>query len=134
MAILTGWKEIAQYLRLTVRTVQRWECLGLPVRRVSTSTWSPVVAMSDEIDQWARNRRRSKDIFNPLPQPLVWAKLSESSSELIGSRDETRQLVQQVRSLRLENKRLLRLVLSSLSQGAQIVDRLLSESETRKIS
>jgi len=132
MAILTGWKEIAQYLRLTVRTVQRWEPLGLPVRRVSTSAWSPVVAMSDEIDQWASNRRRSTYRRNPLPQPFVLSNLSELRSERMGSRDEARQLVQEVRSLRSEHQRLLRLVLSGLSEGAQIFDRLLSQSETRK--
>ena len=28
--LLTGWKEIAAYLRFGIRTVQRWERLGLP--------------------------------------------------------------------------------------------------------
>jgi hypothetical protein len=31
--ILKGWKDIAKYLGCGVRTVQRWEKLGLPVRR-----------------------------------------------------------------------------------------------------
>jgi hypothetical protein len=33
---LEGWKEIATYLRRGVRTVQRWERDGLPVRRHGT--------------------------------------------------------------------------------------------------
>jgi len=31
--ILSGWKEIASYLHCGVRTVQRWEMDGLPIRR-----------------------------------------------------------------------------------------------------
>ena len=31
--ILKGWKDIAKYLGTAVRTVQRWELLGLPIRR-----------------------------------------------------------------------------------------------------
>ena len=31
--ILTSWKEIASHLNYAVRTAQRWEQHGLPVRR-----------------------------------------------------------------------------------------------------
>jgi hypothetical protein len=54
MELLSGWKEIAEHLHLTVRTAQRWERLGLPVRRVSDSPCSPVVAIPDELELWAR--------------------------------------------------------------------------------
>lgn len=50
--ILTGWKEIAKYLRYAVRTVQRWQSNGLPVKRVRKSPRSPVVADSEELDAW----------------------------------------------------------------------------------
>ena len=33
MALLNGWKQIANYLGRGVRTIQRWESLGLPVRQ-----------------------------------------------------------------------------------------------------
>jgi len=56
MELLSGWKEIAEHLHLTVRTAQRWERLGLPVRRVSDSACSPVVAIPDELELWARTR------------------------------------------------------------------------------
>lgn len=56
MELLSGWKEIASHLHLTVRTAQRWEHLGLPVRRVSESICSPVVAIPDEIELWTRTR------------------------------------------------------------------------------
>jgi hypothetical protein len=57
MKILNGWKEIAECLHLTVRTAQRWEELGLPVRRVSASSCSPVIAFSEEIERWARLKK-----------------------------------------------------------------------------
>ena len=53
--ILTGWKEIARHLHCGVRTAQRRENLGLPVRRTSYGVKSPVVAESDELDFWLRH-------------------------------------------------------------------------------
>ena len=50
--ILTGWKEIASHLRRGVRTTQRWENAGLPVKRVTKSPRAPVVADSEELDAW----------------------------------------------------------------------------------
>lgn len=49
--ILHGWKDIAKYLGSGVRTVQRWEKLGLPVRR---PTAGAVVAITKEIDVWVK--------------------------------------------------------------------------------
>lgn len=54
--ILTGWKEISEHLRYGVRTVQRWEHNGLPVKRVTKSPHSPVVADSGELDAWILHR------------------------------------------------------------------------------
>lgn len=54
--ILTGWKEISKHLRYGVRTVQRWERNGLPVKRVSNGPRSPVVADSEELDAWILRR------------------------------------------------------------------------------
>ena len=36
LQVVIGWKGIAKYLGSGVRTVQRWELIGLPVHRV---TW-----------------------------------------------------------------------------------------------
>lgn len=54
--ILTGWKEISKYLRYGIRTVQRWERNGLPVKRVNKTPRSPVVADSEELDAWILHR------------------------------------------------------------------------------
>ena len=53
--ILSGWKEIAGYLRCGVRTVQRWEADGLPIHRPSPAKRSHVIAHSEELDRWVRN-------------------------------------------------------------------------------
>lgn len=52
-ATLNSWKEISQYMRMGVRTVQRYEAqLGLPVHRIFRKSPSSVFAFCDEIDQW----------------------------------------------------------------------------------
>lgn len=53
--LLSGWKEIANYMHQGVRTVQRWELIGLPVRRVTTARRSPVIAFAEDLDVWARS-------------------------------------------------------------------------------
>jgi hypothetical protein len=49
---LGSWKEIAQYLRVTVRTPQKWGAVrGLPVKRAAGQKgrdW----ATTEELDQW----------------------------------------------------------------------------------
>lgn len=54
MRALSGWKEISTYLRRGVRTVQRWEILGLPVHRIKGGRRSPVIAFAEELDAWEK--------------------------------------------------------------------------------
>ncbi len=58
--ILNGWKEIAHHLGRGVRTVQRWETLGLPVRRPKRTDRSAVCAFSEEVDEWLHRAPRSE--------------------------------------------------------------------------
>lgn len=53
--LLNGWKEIANYMDRGIRTVQRWEAIGLPVRRVEKNRRAPVIALADDLDAWARS-------------------------------------------------------------------------------
>ncbi len=53
---LDSWKEIAAYLRRDVRTVQRWEKEGLPVRRLLHKQNSTIYAYRSEIDDWLESR------------------------------------------------------------------------------
>jgi phage terminase Nu1 subunit (DNA packaging protein) len=55
--MLTGWKEIAQYMGRGVRTVQRWERdFHLPIHRPKGTNRSSVFALRDELDHWAATR------------------------------------------------------------------------------
>ena len=90
--ILTGWKEISKHLRYGVRTVQRWERNGMPVKRVSNSPRSPVVADSEELDAWILHRNR-------LP-PGAPRKLAENLQHLRELRHEIRELQARLQSLR----------------------------------
>lgn len=48
--MLRGWKEIAGYMAVSVRTVRRWtRSHGLPVRQ---GGHGHVVAMASELDAW----------------------------------------------------------------------------------
>lgn len=50
--VLHGWKAIATYAGIGVRTAQRWEAWGLPVRRPRMGIRSNVVAIPHEIWAW----------------------------------------------------------------------------------
>ena len=53
LQILSGWKEIASYLGMGVRTVQRYEReLGLPIHRPAGHSRGAVIGVKAEIDGW----------------------------------------------------------------------------------
>ena len=54
MQLLSGWKEIATHLHRGVRTVQRWELIGLPIHRVGATSRSSVIAFPEELKEWER--------------------------------------------------------------------------------
>jgi Tol biopolymer transport system component len=70
---LDSWKEIAAYLKRSVRTVTRWERdEGLPVHRHLHSKSGSVYAYKAELDGWWTNRgeqieRRSQEESSRLP-------------------------------------------------------------------
>jgi polyhydroxyalkanoate synthesis regulator phasin len=85
--ILTSWKEIGQYLGKGVRTVQRWERdAGLPVRRRENHPRHAVMAIPEELDEWARSSTRGP--ARPVAETL--------RRELTALREETRELRQRV--------------------------------------
>src|SRR5205814_4248172 len=56
---LDSWKEIANYLRRDVRTVQRWEKKeGLPVYRHQHDKLGSVYAFKAELDTWFTTRQQ----------------------------------------------------------------------------
>ncbi len=77
---LNGWKEISNYLGRGVRTVQRWEHLGLPVRRPAGRTRSAVCALPDEIDAWVK-RMGSGRLSEDGDQGAMEADFSSTSEQ-----------------------------------------------------
>ena len=55
--LLNGWKEIACYLKTSVRTVQRWELSGLPIARPGDGLRGSVIVYSIQLDRWLQHRR-----------------------------------------------------------------------------
>jgi hypothetical protein len=104
MKMLKGWKEIAECLHLAERTAQRWEQLGLPVRRVSASSRSPIIAFSEEIEQWARSKK-----MKPNGR--------ESLASFRATRLETQKLVEELRAARIEHRRLLDALYAQIARG-----------------
>ena len=71
--VLSGWKDIANYLGQAVRTVQRYECeLGLPVHRPSGKLCGSVIAVKSDLDAWvaARPARDFPVLLDSTPTPL----------------------------------------------------------------
>jgi hypothetical protein len=64
---LDSWKEIALYLKRSVRCVQRWEKNeGMPIRRHSHANGMSVYAFCDELHAWLQTRQfRSIEIPSP---------------------------------------------------------------------
>jgi predicted DNA-binding transcriptional regulator AlpA len=63
--ILNTWKEIAQYVGRSARTIQRWERdLGFPVHRPHGRSRSAILAIPAEIDAWVKNTPHSTIIGN----------------------------------------------------------------------
>jgi hypothetical protein len=69
--ILTGWKEIARYLNMGVRTVQRYEReKKLPIRRLTNNLRGPVVAFRLELEGWVASLPKRPDCeVLPRSQP-----------------------------------------------------------------
>jgi hypothetical protein len=76
--ILSGWKDIAGYVRRGIRTVQRWEReYDFPVRRTHVGPKSTVLAVPTEIDSWVRARNFQKSAHGKTERMLLHQSLKE---------------------------------------------------------
>jgi hypothetical protein len=56
--VLTCWKDIAQYVGKSVRTLQRWEReSGFSVRRTKSREKGGILAIPREIDSWVKSQQ-----------------------------------------------------------------------------
>ncbi len=68
--LLSCWKEIARFFGKGVRTVQRWEALGMPVYRPNGDN-RVVFADPEELRRWAlRNNSLVATMEKTLARPL----------------------------------------------------------------
>jgi TolB-like protein len=78
---LDSWKEIASYLKRSVRTVRRWEAeQDLPVHRHVHQSSGTVYAFKSELDSWWASRgpqlesaaESVQEALDPSVKPTVW--------------------------------------------------------------
>jgi hypothetical protein len=86
MRILSGWKQIANYMQQGVRTVQRWELtFGLPVHRPKAGARGAVMAFAEELDGWGKTTPVRISII-----PELRAKVASLEAEVLFLKDELR--------------------------------------------
>jgi len=123
--ILSGWKDIANYLGKGVRTVQRYEReLALPVRRPAGNPTGSVVATTAELDAWvsASPIRESFRLTTATPVSSL------ATNEIKNGVAEMRKLREQMADLRSE----LRASLHSLRESIHGVQHGLHEGQWRE--
>jgi hypothetical protein len=101
--VLSGWKDIANYLGKGVRTVQRYEQeLALPVRRPAGRSAGSVVATKAELDAWicASPIRETFD----LTKPQAVSEYASSTAALKEGIAEMKRLRDEMLALRAELK------------------------------
>jgi hypothetical protein len=111
-AVLTCWKDIAQYFGKGVRTVQRWEqCMGLPIRRpagmVHKGPKSAVIAYSHDLDVWLLSRWSLRPGENKAETSGVVLNRQILCREIANGVQVARELRQQMQALRKEHRDLM---------------------------
>lgn len=95
--ILAGWKSIANYMGMGVRSVQRYESqYSLPIRRIAGGPKGAVIATIAELDAWTL----AAPLRNTFKLPSARPDIGSSIVELKRSLTEMRQLKEEMRMLR----------------------------------
>jgi len=115
LEVLSGWKDIANYLGKGVRTVQRYESeLKLPVHRPSGKPRGSVLATKTELDQWILASPTGKISTPPAKKPATRSKHSERS--LRKALYEMEILIDEAKQLRSELTKTHQKVLQNLEE------------------
>jgi hypothetical protein len=100
--VLSGWKNIANHLGKSVRTVQGYAReLDLPVRRRARKKQGPVIATKSELNAWVESRRSKR--YSHFRDPSVLsarASLTHRAAEMRELAKRTRKLILGIRAAR----------------------------------
>jgi GAF domain len=101
LPVLSGWKDIANYLGRGVRTVQRYEQeLGLPIRRNTGKLKGSVVASQSELDSWVTSSPLTEHSQFPDASVVsLYASLKGRMSEMQEIANRTKDLISEIRAL-----------------------------------
>ena len=78
--VLHSWKQIASYTGRGIRTLQRYEGLGFPIRRPLGKPRSSVLAFKHEIDRWfAETPLNSLPVTNGDSAPAAMTSLRSAA-------------------------------------------------------
>ena len=95
---LSGWKDIANYLNRSVRTVQRHEReFRLPVRRPSGRDIGSVIASRHELDRWV-SQNRTRPHHRKRSDSEQVRGLKKAASESLRLSTEARQLAEALKN------------------------------------
>jgi len=108
--LLNSWKEVASYLGRGVRTVQRWESLGLPVRRVGNGSRAPVIAYTSDIDRWMQQARSGGLLGKEMVEQVL------CKGDLRESIEQSRMLREQLALLRANQRNTMTELMSTISK------------------
>lgn len=135
LEIISGWKDIANYLQKGVRTVQRYEReVGLPVRRPAGKSAGSVMATKAELDGWVAAspiREAFQLPQTPVDNATPLREFKQHVHELHRLREETRQLRAAVKTSLELLQRNLRFVLPSSLEADDVSDAGVSSSGSR---
>ena len=74
LVYIVGWKSIAAFLGVSVRTAQRWEmAAGLPVSRIALAGGS-VQARRENLERWRELPARMREAALPPRRPAPAAR------------------------------------------------------------
>ena len=117
--ILSGWKEIANYLGKSVRSVQRYELeFALPVRRPAGRRGGSVIATRAELGAWINaSPVRDASLRPPLPDkdPAILADFTNLLTENRRLLEETFRLREEIRNARKRLRNAVQIIVRATS-------------------
>ena len=122
--ILCGWKNIATYMDMSIRSAQRYELEhALPVRRPSGT--SRVIATIPNLDAWVANRpTRTASRATTVTVPLLFEKLQAGFEKMQRLSEEMKQLRQNATLAHTQIKASIDAMKFECGWGSQTQDRI----------